>query len=41
MAQGLLTSAPANSHFGGLRMSAEEFFQLPDDGHKYELLDGV
>lgn len=26
---------------GGLRMSAEEFFDLPDDGLDYELLDGV
>lgn len=27
--------------FGGLRMSAAEFFALPGDGHDYELLDGV
>lgn len=26
---------------GGLRLSADEFFALPDDGNKYELIDGV
>ncbi len=27
--------------FHGVRMTAEEYFQTPDDGYKYELLDGV
>lgn len=27
--------------YAGLRLSAEEYFQLPDDGRKYELIDGV
>lgn len=31
----------AAPQFNGLRMSADEFFALPDDGYKYELLDGV
>ena len=25
----------------GLRMTAEEFLKLPDDGYRYELIDGV
>lgn len=29
------------SGHGGLRLSAEEFFALPDDGNDYELIDGV
>jgi Uma2 family endonuclease len=27
--------------FTGLRLTAEEYFALPDDGFKYELIDGV
>jgi Uma2 family endonuclease len=27
--------------YAGLRMTADEYFALPDDGNKYELLDGV
>ena len=27
--------------FDGLRMSADEYLRLPDDGHWYELIDGV
>ena len=40
-------SAPVQSfeaslpQFIGLRMRADEFFQIPDDGHNYELIDGV
>jgi len=27
--------------FSGLRMTADEFFDLPDDGYRYELVQGV
>ncbi len=27
--------------YHGLEMTAEEYFGLPDDGHQYELIDGV
>lgn len=27
--------------YAGLRLTAEEYFALPDDGNKYELVDGV
>lgn len=30
-----------SAQFTGLRMQADEFLELPDDGYKYELLDGV
>ncbi|QDV91608.1 hypothetical protein RAS2_27120 [Phycisphaerae bacterium RAS2] len=29
------------AQFSGLRLSVDEFLELPDDGCKYELLDGV
>lgn len=29
------------AQFSGLRMEADAFLELPDDGYKYELLDGV
>lgn len=29
------------SSFAGLRLTADEYFALPDDGNKYELIDGV
>ena len=28
-------------HYRGVRLSAEEYFALPDDGYNYELVDGV
>lgn len=31
----------AESPYVGLRMSADEFLQIPDDGQFYELIDGV
>jgi len=34
-----LTAIP--SGFNGLRLPADEFFALPDDGNRYELIDGV
>lgn len=27
--------------YRGLRLTAEEYFELPDDGYRYELIDGV
>jgi hypothetical protein len=27
--------------FAGLRLTADEFFDLSDDGHRYELVQGV
>jgi hypothetical protein len=27
--------------YDGLRLSADEYLRLPDDGHRYELIDGV
>lgn len=27
--------------YHGLRMTADQFFALPDDGHRYELVDGI
>lgn len=29
------------SGYTGLRLTADEYFSLPDDGNRYELLDGV
>src|SRR5262245_30489102 len=29
------------ARYNGLRMSAEQYFQLEDDGCRYELIDGV
>lgn len=29
------------AQFAGLRMTADQFFELPEDGYNYELLDGV
>ncbi len=29
------------ARFRGLRMTADEFLQIPDDGYNYELIDGV
>lgn len=34
-----LTSVEAG--FNGMRLSAEEYYALPDDGNRYELIDGV
>lgn len=31
----------AEPQYQGLRMSVDEFFQLPEDGYTYELIDGI
>jgi len=31
----------SEAQFRGLRLTADEFLQLPDDGYNYELIDGV
>jgi len=33
--------ARAEGTLQGLRMTAAEFFDRPDDGHRYELVEGV
>ena len=30
-----------DGQYHGVRMTADEFFDLPDDGYKYELVQGV
>jgi Uma2 family endonuclease len=35
------TNERGHPEFAGLRMSVDEFLELPDDGFKYELIDGV
>lgn len=37
----LLTDPSETASFAGLRMDAADYAMLPDDGRKYELLDGV
>ena len=41
MADLAVAAEPRVPQYGGLRMTAEEYFQLEDDGFKYELVDGV
>lgn len=35
------TSSPAEPLYAGLRLSSDEYLSLPDDGFRYELVDGV
>lgn len=35
------TDPPAPGRYHGLRATADEFFALPEDGARYELIDGV
>lgn len=35
------SSEPISPQFIGLRMSADGFFQMPEDGYNYELIDGI
>lgn len=41
MAFELLKPTNAQARYHGLRMSAEEYYQLEDDGNWYEVIDGV
>ncbi|MGE3181334.1 MAG: Uma2 family endonuclease [Phycisphaerae bacterium] len=36
-----LTSRTEAGGFSGLRLTADEYFTLPDDGARYELIDGI
>lgn len=36
-----LAESPAFARYDGLRLSAEDYLSLADDGHRYELIDGV
>lgn len=36
-----IQTTAAEPQYNGLRLTAEEFFALPDDGFRYELIDGV
>ena len=41
MIQSAVTERHLHPQYCGLRMTAEEFFSVPDDGRNYELIDGV
>ncbi|MBI4578051.1 MAG: Uma2 family endonuclease [Planctomycetes bacterium] len=41
MATDVIAPEQVAAPYGGVRMTAEEFFNLPDDGYRYELVDGV
>ncbi|MCH8806984.1 MAG: Uma2 family endonuclease [Planctomycetes bacterium] len=41
MADTVLTHEQAEAPYRGLRMTADEFLEIPDDGYNYELIDGV
>lgn len=41
MAGSVAVSERTEAQFRGLRMTADEFLELPDDGYNYELIDGV
>jgi Uma2 family endonuclease len=41
MAESIATSDLSEAQYRGLRMDADEFVQVPDDGFNYELIDGV
>ena len=36
-----VTAGSGEASFRGLRMTVEEFLQIPDDGYNYELINGV
>lgn len=36
-----LSNLRRRSSYAGLRLTADEYFELPDDGNRYELIDGV
>ena len=41
MSTGLVATDDIAAPYGGVRMTAEQFFRLPDDGQYYELVNGV
>ena len=41
MATAVHVTETAAAQYYGLRMTADEYLQLPQDGHRYELVDGV
>ena len=41
MAEAVIATPYRVAQYGGLRMTAEQYFALEDDGCKYELIDGV
>ena len=41
MAEVVIATPNRVAQYGGLRMTAEQYFALEDDGCKYELIDGV
>ena len=41
MARSVAVSEHIEAAYRGLRMSADEFLEIPDDGYNYELIDGV
>ncbi len=41
MAEAVIATPNRAAQYGGLRMTAEQYFALEDDGYKYELIDGV
>ena len=41
MAEAVIAAPNRVAQYGGLRMTAEQYFALEDDGCKYELIDGV
>lgn len=41
MAGSVAVSERTEAQFRGLRMAADAFLELPDDGYNYELIDGV
>jgi Uma2 family endonuclease len=41
MIQRSVDAQPTGAQFCGLRMTADEFLGIPDDGYNYELIDGV
>ena len=41
MVGSVAVSERTEAQFRGLRMTADEFLELPDDGYNYELIDGV
>ncbi len=41
MTYAVVISESVEARYRGLRMTADEFLEIPDDGYNYELIDGV